>query len=138
DRVLLRVGVRLARRAEDEDRRRLLRADPRRHLLLGRTDGGRHRRLATHRDRLRVLPRLLRPGPAGGSRQVRTSAMRQVSRRQFLRVTAGGAAGAMALGQAPAPAQTRELTFLTVPSFLPETDKEPNPPFQEWGTQHHL
>ena len=50
--------------------------------------------------------------------------MRQVSRRHFLRVTAGGAAGVWALGQAPAVAQTRELTFLTFNHFVPASDDE--------------
>jgi hypothetical protein len=52
---------------------------------------------------------------------------RRVSRRQFLGVAAGGAAGVggiLAAGRAPAFAQTKELTFLTVASFVPETDKE--------------
>jgi multiple sugar transport system substrate-binding protein len=64
--------------------------------------------------------------------------MRQVSRRHFLRVTAGGAAGAWALGQAPAIAQTRELTFLTVASFVPETDKELKRQFEEWGAKNKV
>src|SRR5437867_1375355 len=64
--------------------------------------------------------------------------MRQVSRRHFLRVTAGGAAGVWALGQAPAVAQTRELTFLTVASFVPETDKELKRQFEEWGAKNKV
>src|SRR5256885_1242938 len=47
-----------------------------------------------------------------------------VNRRQFLRVTAGGAASVVVAGGVPATAQTRELTFLTIASFVPETDKE--------------
>src|SRR5438046_9228943 len=64
--------------------------------------------------------------------------MRQVSRRHFLRVTAGGAAGVWALGQAPAVAQTRELTVLTVASFVPETDKELKRQFDEWGAKNKV
>src|SRR3989454_6404587 len=64
--------------------------------------------------------------------------MARVSRRQFLRVTAGGAAGALALGRAPAVAQTRELTFLTIPSFVPETDKELKRQFEEWGAKNKV
>src|SRR2546426_12529487 len=40
ERVPVRTGLRLAGRAEDHDRRRLLRADPRRYLLLGWAHGG--------------------------------------------------------------------------------------------------
>ena len=47
---------------------------------------------------------------------------------------AGGAAGfasALALREPPAYAQTRELTFLTVASFVPETDKELKRQFED-------
>src|SRR2546422_4276681 len=64
--------------------------------------------------------------------------MARVSRRQFLRVTAGGAAGALALGRAPAVAQTRELTFLSIASFVPETDKELKRQFEEWGAKNKV
>src|SRR2546425_11782592 len=64
--------------------------------------------------------------------------MARVSRRQFLRVTAGGAAGALALGRAPAVAQTRELTFLSIASFVPETDKELKRQLEEWGAQNKV
>src|SRR5262245_63308256 len=67
--------------------------------------------------------------------------MEQLSRRHFLRMTAGGAAalgGAVALDQAPATAQTRELTFLTVASFVRETDKELKRQFEEWGTKNKV
>ena len=67
--------------------------------------------------------------------------MARVTRRHFLRVTAGGAAGlggALALGRAPAVAQTRELTFLTVASFVPETDKELKRQFEEWGAKNKV
>src|SRR5437667_5240531 len=64
--------------------------------------------------------------------------MARVSRRQFLRVTAGGAAGALALRQPPAYAQTRELTYLTVASFVPETDKELKRQFEEWGAKNKV
>src|SRR2546421_10836285 len=67
--------------------------------------------------------------------------MARVPRRHSLRVTAGGAAGlggALALGRAPAVAQTRELTFLTVASFVPETDKELKRQFEEWGKQNKV
>ena len=39
------------------------------------------------------------------------------------------------LRQAPAFAQTRELTFLSVASFVPDTDKELKRQFEEWGSQ---
>src|SRR5207247_11284670 len=64
--------------------------------------------------------------------------MARVSRRQFLRVTAGGAAGALALGRAPAVAQTRELTFLSIASFVPETDKELKRQFEERGAKNKV
>src|SRR3989441_4364075 len=64
--------------------------------------------------------------------------MARLSRRQFLRVTAGGAAGALALGRAPAVAQTRELTFLTIASFVPETDKELKRQLDEWGAKNKV
>jgi len=65
----------------------------------------------------------------------------RLSRRQFLRATAGGAAGltgALALERAPAFAQSRELTFLTVASFVPETDKELKRQFEEWGAKNKV
>src|SRR5256885_14125398 len=67
--------------------------------------------------------------------------MARVTRRLFLRVTAGGAAGlggALALGRAPAVAQTRELTFLSIASFVPETDKELKRQFEEWGAKNKV
>src|SRR2546421_3627486 len=67
--------------------------------------------------------------------------MARVPRRHSLRVTAGGAAGlggALAVGRAPAVAQTRELTFLTVASFVPETDKELKRQFEEWGAKNKV
>src|SRR5947209_18675427 len=64
--------------------------------------------------------------------------MARLGRRQFLRVTAGGAAGALALGRAPAVAQTRELTFLSIASFVPETDKELKRQFEEWGAKNKV
>src|SRR3989449_8915812 len=66
---------------------------------------------------------------------------RRVSRRHFLGAAAGGAAGLsgiLAAGQAPACAQTRELTFLTVASFVPETDKELKRQFDEWGAKNKV
>src|SRR5256884_9269927 len=66
---------------------------------------------------------------------------RRVSRRHFLGAAAGGAAGlsgTLALGRAPAVAQTRELTFLTVASFVPETDKELKRQFEEWGAKNKV
>src|SRR5258705_7034761 len=62
-------------------------------------------------------------------------------RRQFLRTAAGGAAGLasiIALRQPPAYAQTRELTFLTIASFVPETDKELKRQFEEWGAKNKV
>src|SRR5438309_10906494 len=61
-----------------------------------------------------------------------------VNRRQFLRVTAGGAASVVVAGGVPATAQTRELTFLTVASFVPETDKELKRQFEEWGAKNKV
>src|SRR2546425_8030511 len=66
---------------------------------------------------------------------------RRVSRRHFLGTAAGGAAGLsgiLAAGRAPAIAQTRELTFLTIASFVPETDKELKRQFEEWGTKNKV
>ena len=99
---------------------------------------------------LRVLPRLLRLRPYLRSNQVKsrkgrkvmvtstTSRPRRQRRRQFLRNAAGAAGGlgaVLALRQAPALAQTRELTFLTIASFVPDTDKELKRQFEEWGKQ---
>src|SRR5919204_5256209 len=67
--------------------------------------------------------------------------VRGVSRRQFLRVTAAGATGlgaVLASGRAPAIAQTRELTFLTIASFVPDTDKELKRQFEEWGARNKV
>src|SRR3989449_2919794 len=61
-----------------------------------------------------------------------------VNRRQFLRVTAGGAASVVMAGGVPATAQTRELTFLTIASFVPETDKELKRQFEEWGAKNKV
>src|SRR3989441_13310766 len=61
-----------------------------------------------------------------------------VNRRHFLRVTAGGAAGVLVAGGAPAIAQTRELTFLTIASFVPETDKELKRQFEDWGAKNKV
>src|SRR6516162_11417144 len=66
---------------------------------------------------------------------------RRLGRRQFLRTAAGGAAGLasiLALRQAPAYAQTRELTFLTIASFVPDTDKELKRQLEEWGAQNKV
>src|SRR5919109_2585785 len=67
--------------------------------------------------------------------------MARLSRRQFLRATAAGAAGlggSLALQRMPAIAQPRELTFLTVASFVPETDKELKRQFDEWGAKNKV
>src|SRR5213083_564252 len=66
---------------------------------------------------------------------------RRVSRRQFLRAAAGGAAGlggVLGTGRPPAIAQPRELTFLTFASFVPDTDKELKRQFEEWGAQNKV
>src|SRR2546428_708268 len=66
---------------------------------------------------------------------------RRVSRRQFLGAAAGGATGLggiLAAGKAPAFAQTRELTFLTIASFVPETDKELKRQLDEWGAKNKV
>src|SRR5262245_19059998 len=57
-----------------------------------------------------------------------------ISRRSFLG-TSAGVAGILAAGRAPAFAQTRELTFLPVASFVTDTDKELKRQFEEWGTK---
>src|SRR2546430_12881565 len=61
-----------------------------------------------------------------------------VNRRQFLRVTAGGAASVVVAGGVPATAQTGELAFLTIASFVPETDKELKRQFEEWGAKNKV
>ena len=66
---------------------------------------------------------------------------RSPRRRQFLRTAAGsaaGLAGILSLRQAPAYAQTRELTFLTIASFVPETDKELKRQLEEWGAKNNV
>src|SRR5258707_15878776 len=66
---------------------------------------------------------------------------RSPGRRQFLRTAAGsaaGLAGVLALRQPPAYAQTRELTFLTIASFVPDTDKELKRQLDEWGAKNKV
>src|SRR3989449_6805654 len=65
---------------------------------------------------------------------------RGVSRRKFLRTSAGaaGVAGILASGRAPATAQTRELSFLSIASFVPDTDKELKRQFDEWGAKNKV
>jgi len=61
---------------------------------------------------------------------------RRVTRRQVLQAGGGGAAGLagiLATGKPRAFAQTRELTVLTVASFVPDTGKELGRQFEEWG-----
>src|SRR5262245_63683214 len=60
-----------------------------------------------------------------------------VSRRQFLG-TSAGVAGILAAGRAPAFAQTRELTFLSIASFVPDTDKELKRQLEEWGANNKV
>jgi multiple sugar transport system substrate-binding protein len=70
-----------------------------------------------------------------------TDRPRRQRRRQFLQSAAGAAGGlgaVLALRQAPALAQTRELTFLTIASFVPDTDKELKRQFEEWGKQNKV
>src|SRR2546425_11784415 len=63
--------------------------------------------------------------------------MANVTRRQFLGTAAAvGATGL--LDRAPAFAQQKELTFLTVASFVPETDKELKRQFDEWGAKNKV
>src|SRR3989442_5185827 len=65
----------------------------------------------------------------------------RVSRRQFLGAAAGGAAGLsgiLAAGRPPAFAQARELTFLSIASFVPDTDKELKRQFEEWGAKNKV
>jgi multiple sugar transport system substrate-binding protein len=78
---------------------------------------------------------MAKPSPAS------TPVSRRVSRRQFLGAAAGGAAGLggiLAAGRAPAVAQTKELTFLTIASFVPETDKELKRQLDEWGAKNKV
>src|SRR5262245_6388050 len=49
--------------------------------------------------------------------------------------TSAGVAGNLAARGARAFAQTRELTCLSVASFVPDTDKELKRQFEEWGTK---
>ncbi|HEX9555099.1 MAG TPA: extracellular solute-binding protein [Reyranella sp.] len=63
---------------------------------------------------------------------------RRQRRRQFLRNAAGGAAGLAGVLASPAIAQTRELTFLTIASFVPDTDKELKRQLEEWGKQNNV
>src|SRR5499427_10569241 len=63
---------------------------------------------------------------------------RHVSRRRFLGTTGAGLASILALRQPPAYAQTRELTFLTIASFVPETDKELKRQLDEWGAKNKV
>src|SRR5262245_63568733 len=63
---------------------------------------------------------------------------RHVSRRRFLGRTGAGLAGLLASGKAPATAQPRELTFLSIASFVPETDKELKRQLDEWGAKNKV
>ena len=63
--------------------------------------------------------------------------MANVTRRQFLG-TAAGVGATVALDRTPAFAQTRELSFLTIASFVPEADKELKRQFEEWGAKHKV
>src|SRR5712691_2755559 len=61
-----------------------------------------------------------------------------VTRRRFLSTTAGTAAGMaswLALGQAPAHAQKRELTFLSWNHFVPASDDELRRQAEVFGKQ---
>src|SRR5437899_12676655 len=61
-----------------------------------------------------------------------------VNRRQFLRVTAGGAASVVVAGGVPATSQSRDLTFRTMASSVAETDKELKRQFEEWGAKNNV
>src|SRR5262249_54306102 len=98
--------------------------------------------LATHAQAGAPRPNSAR-APQGGNHMAKSSVTnpRCPGRRQFLRTAAGGAAGLagiLALRQPPAYAQTRELTFLTVASFVPETDKELKRQLDEWGAKNKV
>lgn len=70
-----------------------------------------------------------------------TSQRRRVTRRQFFQAAGGGAAGLagiLAAGKPPAFAQTRELTILSVASFVPDTDKELKRQLEEWGSKNRV
>src|SRR5207247_9909140 len=78
----------------------------------------------------------------GGGTMARLSAPTvhdaRVSRRRFLGAAGAGVAGVLASGKAPAFGQSRELTFLTVASFVPETDKELKRQLDEWGAANKV
>src|SRR2546422_5455174 len=61
----------------------------------------------------------------------------RVNRRQFLKTTAGAAAGLSGLAavRAPAFAQKRELTFLSWNHFVPASDDELRQQAEEFGKQ---
>src|SRR5574341_68977 len=64
--------------------------------------------------------------------------MKRPSRREFLRVASGATAGMaswLASGRAPAFAQKRELTFLSVNHFVPASDDELRRQAGEFGKQ---
>jgi len=60
--------------------------------------------------------------------------MRKITRRQFVG-TAAGAGTALALGRAPAFAQRREVTFLSVNHFVPPSDEELRRQAEAFGKQ---
>src|SRR2546430_5052554 len=67
-----------------------------------------------------------------------TSDPGRLSRRHFIGSAAAGIGAAVALDRAPATAQTGELAFLTIASFVPETDKELKRQFEEWGAKNKV
>src|SRR5262249_10257504 len=73
-----------------------------------------------------------------GPHRQRSPLMAGTSRRQFLRQSAGATAGFvswLALGQAPAFAQKRELTFLSWNHFVPAADDELRRQAEEFSKQ---
>src|SRR5712692_5399285 len=78
------------------------------------------------------------PPTQGGNDMATSVHPRRQRRRQFLRNAAGGAAGLAGVLASPAIAQTRELTFLTIASFVPDTDKELKRQLEEWGAKNNV
>ena len=61
-----------------------------------------------------------------------------LNRRGFLRATAAGLAGVLALGQPPAAAQERELTMLSFNNFVPQSNEELRRQAAVFSKQHKV
>ena len=62
----------------------------------------------------------------------------QPSSRSIISSALAGLGGILAVGRAPAVAQAKELTFLTIASFVPDTDKELKRQLDEWGAKNKV